>query len=161
MLNKGDVFGSGVRLLKKNNTETLDVTAGPVAYLHFVTAEGDTIAPEYEADGLQTYAGPISGAKITLASPVELAALVALVAALAERVVALEAVLVVSETQTKLKNPQGETLITVGQRFGDPAIGFFDSLPQPKQTLNPFEATADLAQNIAFELNAKNLTQAP
>lgn len=66
-LNQGAVFGAGIRILKKSDTEALTASSGPAAYLHFVReSDGSTIVPEYEPGGLATYAGPLPGAKITI-----------------------------------------------------------------------------------------------
>ena len=80
--NVGDIFGAGVRILLTAPNEPLRGNAGPVAYLHFVDGNGDTIVPTYEPDGLSTPAGPVSGAKYTLGDGASLAALEARVAAL-------------------------------------------------------------------------------
>jgi hypothetical protein len=85
----------------------------------------------------------------------------ALLASLEARVAALEAVVAVRDDATYLKNPQGQTVITLAQDSGQRTIAFFDQTPQPRVSLDPYETTADLAQNIAFELNAKGLTSPP
>lgn len=72
--NEGQVFGAGIRILLKGANDVLVATAGTVAYLHFVDPDGTTIVPEYEAAGLSTFAGSLSGAKITIPSPANLTA---------------------------------------------------------------------------------------
>jgi hypothetical protein len=64
--NDGDIFGAGMRILLIGANEPLPVTAGAIAYLHFVDGDGNTIVPTYEPDGLRTFAGPLSGARIVL-----------------------------------------------------------------------------------------------
>jgi hypothetical protein len=64
--NDGDIFGAGMRILLVGANEPLPVTAGAIAYLHFVDGDGNTIVPTYEPDGLRTFGGALSGARIVL-----------------------------------------------------------------------------------------------
>ena len=84
----GQVFGAGIRILLKGANDALTASAGPVAYLHFVDPAGNTIVPEYQAAGLSTFAGPLSGAKITIPSAADFAALEARVVALESQLAA-------------------------------------------------------------------------
>jgi hypothetical protein len=128
---------SGVALTGQGTKLTAGLLLGPGLTVSFV--------PSSPAPGAVQYA-LISGPDV---------------AALEARVTALEAVVAIGGGETVLKNPQGQTLLRLAQDAGSPAISFFNNTPQPRVTIDPFEATADLAQNIAFDLNAKGLSSAP
>jgi hypothetical protein len=67
--NNGDVFTAGIRVIKKSETEALEISGEPVAVLHFVRQDDDsTIVPVYEVEALQTPAGPLAGVKIAIPS---------------------------------------------------------------------------------------------
>ena len=77
------IFNPGLKLLLKAANTPLEPNPDhPIAYLHFVDGDGNTIVPEYEPDGLRTSAGPVSGARYVLADGAAVAALEARVAAL-------------------------------------------------------------------------------
>lgn len=91
-VNEGQFNRTGIRILKKSETDSLDVPPnGAIAYLHFVDSAGDTIVPEYVSQGLQTYAGPLSGAKIAVVSPEEIENLETQVSALENQAIDHEA----------------------------------------------------------------------
>ena len=70
------IFNPGVKLLLKAPNTPLEPSPDhPIAYLHFVDGDGNTIVPEYEIDGLRTSAGPVSGAKITVANAADISAI--------------------------------------------------------------------------------------
>lgn len=128
-LSSGQIYGAGMRILLKSSTEALDVTDGPVAFLHLVDSDDNTLVPEYVPQGLQTPGGPLSGAKYTIVSSAQLAALVA-------RVEALEAIaarMELTSTGLKLKNNEAQTVIEVGSDVGSPTIRFFGGTPQMQQ----------------------------
>ncbi len=56
----------GIKILLIAPNTPLVAKSGPIAYLHLVKANGDTIVPTYEPAGLNTYAGPVPGARYVL-----------------------------------------------------------------------------------------------
>lgn len=111
-VNEGQVNRVGVRILMKSATEPLEIpnSGGSVAYLHFVDTDNNTIVPEYEPDGLQTFAGPISGAKYMIPGTAQFLSLEQRVAAL-EAIVATISVAATGDTIAK-RNVDGELLAT-------------------------------------------------
>lgn len=90
---QGQIFASGISILLKGPNEALQIADGnpPVKYLHFVGADGQTIVPTYEPDGLDAGQGTrIGGAKLVMVSAAELVAVRDSIRALEDRVDALE-----------------------------------------------------------------------
>ncbi len=83
-LGQGQLFASGMSILLKGPNDPLPVPdgTGPVKYLHFVDAAGNTIVPTYEADGVDTGSGKLAGARLVVASGAEVVILQLQVAAL-------------------------------------------------------------------------------
>lgn len=161
-VNEGQINRTGIRLLLISTTENLEVpnAGGPIAFLHFVDGDDNTIVPEYVPQGLTTPAGPLSGAKFTLVSTAQLtaleASLTATINALTARVAALEAVLVIDGSNTRLKNPQGDVVVIAGQFSGNPTLKFYeDAAPVERQTVAA--ASGTLALDIANALQAEGL----
>jgi hypothetical protein len=129
--NDGDIFGAGVRILLVGANEPLPVTAGAIAYLHFVDGDGNTIVPTYEPQGYQTSQGSLSGAKYTLIGPAELTALAERITELEEQLASITSRIEITETGLKLKNSDGATVFEVGLD-NVAALAFFGHALQPK-----------------------------
>lgn len=134
-INQGDVFGAGIKLVLVAPNTALAVSAGPVAYIRFVDANGDDIVPTYEPDGYRTSAGPLSGAKVIIAGPTRDE-----FSRLQERVAALEAVLVRSGDDVTIKpggatgtvsihNAADQPIFEAGGFAGVQKLGFFGRPP--------------------------------
>lgn len=141
--NNGDVFGAGIRVLLKAPNQALDVTES-IAYLHFVDDSGNTIVPEFVAQGLQTPAGPLSGAKVVIPGAASIAALQTQVGALQATVNALSAML--SGTGTITAERLNVHQIAAKEEGNDPD--------------NPALIITDAIDRTAFGINGTSLTSA-
>ena len=181
MVNEGQFNRTGIRIVKKSEAEALEVPSNgsPIAYLHFVDGDGNTLVPEYVPDGLATYAGQLSGAKYTIVSTADLAALEARVAALEAEVVSIAAtpstvakrnidgelvavnfrgdMRALDDSDTiQLKTNDNQVVFLAGKSAGDPALRFFGAgAPALRVTLAASSPT--LAGDLAAALQGYGL----
>lgn len=176
---QGQIFASGISILLKGPNDQLAVSdsAGPVKYLHFVDAGGNTIVPTYEPDGLDAGGGKVAGARYVIIGAAEIAALTA-------RVTALEAQLAtVSEDpdpdtiakrdtsgrlratafvggELKSTTDATDPAISVSASGGFPQVGFLGATPVNVRSVDVLAADPDKLNDIVTGLIQLGLFQA-